>query len=609
MKTPRPLQQAAVDEIVQHMRSKSTGTDPIVLEASVGAGKSLMLAMLAGHVTKNNGRVMMLARQAELIEQNSAEAIEIGVNNSIFCASLNNLKSTFYPAVYGTEGSIYRALDKEFDGIKIDLLLIDECHQVPFDNPDTMMMKIIYELQRRNPKIRICGMTGSPYRGMNSIIGQFWKKSTVTDMSTTTQVDNGYLLESHFSFPDSETEEIDFSQFEVRGEHSGNDYKEEDINRIYQGEVHKTFGICSDIVRRTENSNGVLIFAGSKLHTEQIKHGLEIAGVPADAIRIVTDDTGTKDRLEARRAAMSQKCKYFINIAVASTGWSVPPWSDIVYMRPVGSLVFLTQSIGRGLRPFLDGDEATEFNSPDTTPEQRKAILAGSRKPFCSVHDYAGVFDRLGHLYNSPMLEQAALEKSKREGKLIDCPACMTQNSEHARRCVGHDMASPDGRCEHFWSSQGCRKCGALNDVTAQECRSCKAMLRDPANALMNKAYSDSELTAVSKMTVTATKNDGVLVKYIVDRPHEELGHPTEFYSLKSDAGKRIWFNRFLKIHIRDPGWRNRAYGMHAEACMKNQAIFDVPTHIAYRINDKKKFIIGNKKFRSGRIEDAEGAA
>ena len=603
MKTPRPLQQSAVDEIINHMRSKAHGTEPIVLEASVGAGKSLMLAMLSKHVTSNSGRTLVLARQAELIDQNSAEAIDIGLNNSIFCASLN-LKSTYYPAIYGTEGSIYRGLDDALADIRIDLLLIDECHLVPYDNPDTMMMKIISELMRRNPKMRICGMTGSPFRGQNTIVGEFWKKATTTNMSTSTLVDQGYLLDCHFGYPDDQEEEIDFSQFDLKGDHSGNDYKEEDINRIYQGEVNKTFAICADVVRKTEESTGVLIFAGSKLHTEQVKHGLELAGIPSEQIRIVTDDTGRKDRLEARKAALCGRCKYFINIAVASTGWSVPPWSDIVYMRPVGSLVFLTQSIGRGLRPMLNADESDKFNNPDTVADERKAVIAESAKPFCMVHDYAGVMDRLGHLYNNPMLEQAALEKSKKEGKTIECPKCATENSEHARRCIGQDFAEPDGRCGHFWSSQSCRKCGTLNDQTAQECRSCKAMLRDPANALMHKAYTDAELVPVKKMEVVATRNGGVLIKYLLDEPHEELGHPEQFFNLSTEGGKRGFYNEFLKLHIRDSQWRYRVRGMTNEAVMKNQAMFDVPTHIAYRINDKKKFRIGRKLFLSGRLEE-----
>jgi len=166
-------------------------------------------------------------------------------------------------------------------------------------------------------------------------------------------------------------------------------------------------------------------------------------------------------------------------------------------------------------------------------------------------------------------------------------------------------MSQYDGRCGHFWSSQECRKCGTLNDVTAQECRNinCRAMLRDPANALIGKAYTDSELTEVLKMDIIATKNGGVLVKYQVANPHEQHGHPVQFYSLKSTAGKRIWFNQFLKEHVKDAQWRTRIYGFGNEAVMKNQAMFDTPTHIAYRINDKRKFVIGRKLFKSGRLE------
>jgi len=604
MKTPRPLQQQAVDEIINHMRSKSHGNEPIVLDASVGAGKSLMLAMLAAHVTKNGGHVLVLARQAELVAQNSEEATELNVKSSIFCASLN-LKSTYYPVIYGSEGSIYRALDKELADIKIDLLMIDECHGVNYDEEGTMFMQIITALYRRNPKMRTCGMTGSPYRGQNSIIGEFWKSKTKSDLSTPTLSDAGYLVDVQFGFPDDDENALDFSEFEVKGEHNGNDYSEESIDRIYQGEVAKTFYICQDLVNKTADSNGVLIFAGSKLHTEQVKHGLEMAGIASENIRIVTDDTSTKDRVEAKAAAQSGACKYFINIGVASVGWNVPRWSDIAYLRPVGSLVFLTQSIGRGLRPFLTDEESPVFNAAETSIDERLAILSGSRKPFARVHDYAGVMDRLGHLYNSPMLEQAALQKSKKDGKTIECPACMTENSEHARRCIYVD--GNKSRCDHFWQFQECKnkKCGAKNDTTAQDCRECGAMLRDPAKALLGKAYTDSELTVVKKMSVIATKNECILIKYIVEEPSEEFGHPSEFYSFKSQAAKRIWYNRFLKEHIQDPQWRSRVGGMTAQAIMKNSAMFDVPTHMAFRINDKNKFVIGRKVFRSGRIEEA----
>lgn len=598
----RDYQQQVHDSTINHFKKKSAPDCPAVISATVGAGKSVLIAGLAKHVSERGGKVLCLSRQGELCEQNSDAATGFGCRNSIYSASLN-LKSTYYPVVFATEGTVARALDKEEFQQRFDLILIDEMQMVDYTNEDSQFMKIIRHCQKINPKIRICGYSGSPYRGTESVIGHFWK-DTIGDISTDLLTSKGFLVPLHFGYPDSHDEELDFSSVELKGDHNGNDYSEEAINEILQGEVQKTFAICADVYRKTKNGGGVLIFSGSKLHTKQIKYGLELAGADPDSIRIVTDETPDKERQEARKAAKEGRCKFFINIAVAAVGWDVPFWEYAVYLRPVGSLVFLIQSIGRVLRPYLTDKEKEVFNDPKSTVEDRLSILSASRKPQSIVFDYAGVLDRLGHLYTNPILEQAELEKAKKEHRTIPCPKCQTENSEHARRCIGPDPMSVDGRCEFFWQSQQCRKCKTENDVTAQECRSCGAMLRDPANALMHKAYTDAELTRVKKMDVIATQNGGVLIKYHVEEPHEEHGEPVEFYSLKSDAGKRIWFNNFLKVHIRDPQWRNRAYGMSPEACMKSRGIFDVPTHIAYRINDKNKFVVGKKLFSSGRLEN-----
>ncbi len=602
MITLRDYQQEAHDSSINHMKLKVAPDRPAIVKATVAAGKSMLIAAAAMHVSDRGGRVLCLSRQGELTEQNSDAATAYGCRNSIYSASLN-LKSTFYPVVMATEGTAARALNEPGFTQRFDLILIDEMQMVNYDDESSQFMKIIRHCQRINPKVRILGYSGSPYRGTDSAIGAFWK-DTVCDISTELLTDKGFLTPLHFGCPDSPDEEIDFSNIQLKEDHNGNDYSEEDIDKILQGEVDKTFAICADVVAKTSSSTGTLIFTASKLHTKQVKYGLEMAGVSADKIRIVTDDTPKKERQEARRAAISGECLYFINVGVCATGWDVPRWQHLVFMRPVASLVFLIQTIGRVLRVFLD-DEAREiFNDRNTTIEQRMEIIKAGDKPYSVVHDYAGVMDRLGHLYNNPMLEQAALEKSKKEGKTIECPKCATENSEHARRCIGQDFAEPDGRCGHFWSSQSCRKCGTLNDQTAQECRSCKAMLRDPANALMHKAYTDAELVPVKKMEVVATRNGGVLIKYLLDEPHEELGHPEQFFNLSTEGGKRGFYNEFLKLHIRDSQWRYRVRGMTNEAVMKNQAMFDVPTHIAYRINDKKKFRIGRKLFLSGRLEE-----
>ena len=99
---------------------------PVVVSASVGSGKTLSIAALAKHTSNKGGRVLVLARQGELIEQNSKMAWKCGLKNSVYSASLFT-KSTFYPVVMGTEGTVSGALTDEFKDSKFDLMLIDEC--------------------------------------------------------------------------------------------------------------------------------------------------------------------------------------------------------------------------------------------------------------------------------------------------------------------------------------------------------------------------------------------------------------------------------------------------------------------------------------------------
>lgn len=65
----RPYQQAAVDAVYNHLRSKDN--NPCVVIPTAG-GKSCILAQIAKDaVEKWNGKVLILAHVKELLEQNS----------------------------------------------------------------------------------------------------------------------------------------------------------------------------------------------------------------------------------------------------------------------------------------------------------------------------------------------------------------------------------------------------------------------------------------------------------------------------------------------------------------------------------------------------------
>ena len=86
----RPYQQAAVDAVYEHLRSKETNPCVVI---PCGCGKSLVLAQIAkDSVEKWNGRVLILAHVKELLEQNADKIRKLcpELKIGIYSAGLNH---------------------------------------------------------------------------------------------------------------------------------------------------------------------------------------------------------------------------------------------------------------------------------------------------------------------------------------------------------------------------------------------------------------------------------------------------------------------------------------------------------------------------------------
>jgi hypothetical protein len=94
-----------------------------------------------------------------------------------------------------------------------------------------------------------------------------------------------------------------------------------------------------------------------------------------------------------------------------------------------------------------------------------------------------------------------------------------------------------------------------------------------------------------------------------MDQP--DHGWPTEYYAPNgSETSRRVWYNNFVKIHVNGSKFQSQMYMMRtAPSIMKMKAVFDKPSHIAYRLNEKGKFVIGRRRFNSGRTVDEKGKA
>lgn len=599
--TTRPYQQFAIDKAIEHCK---TSADPAIMDISVGGGKSLIIAAIAKHVLDKGGRVLVLSTQSIIISQNSEESWGMGIKCSVYSAGLGKKKAG-YPLVMASKGTFANAIKKdmehdgiiqcnekpapsEFYGKAFDLVLIDEAHHVDIldEGHNTQYMFIIDELYRRNPKTRILGLTGSPFRGVVPIIGDnlFWKKKIV-DISQDYMIDMGFLVPLQFGLPESDG--YDLSEFESVSDDGTQDYTKEQMKLMEKkimSDLTQTERIVIEVVEKTKDRNCVIFTVASK------KHGQEVAKhLPKGSYAIITDDLTDRARDAALKKAYDGDIKYLIQQNVLVTGYNNPRADTIVILRKIGSLTLLVQLLGRALRLLK--------------PEQ---VAQGVKKDCGLVLDYTDTMTEFRDKYDSRVLDDYDHARSKANDDLITCPKCGEENGFHAVRCRGFINGE---RCDHFWKSRICEPfmingrivnhgCGAENAPTARQCRLCENTLIDPNEKLTGTHYKETDYKPVQLFKMIPTKNNGVLVTYRL--PGGEVAK--KFYNPFSEnqIAKRIWRNEFVKNHANTQLLKTKIkVSRNAGELCQLESELDTVEAITHRKNAKNESLIAKYILRS----------
>jgi superfamily II DNA or RNA helicase len=595
----RDYQQKVHDSTIEHMREtyKSGKFEPAFANVTVGGGKTVLIAFAAKQImTRDGNSVLVLARQGELISQNADDARAIGLKLSVFSASLNQ-KSTYYPIIFGTEGTVGRALNNEFKDRTFTAILIDECHHVDWQScisdsdDDTQYSKIIKHFQSNAKRLGkkpplIIGYTGSPYRGSESIYGKFWRKQ-LSDVSTYELISKGFLVPPVFGFGSDDLHYDALDKYQIKEGEGAQDFTAKELaamGREICKEQTKTQQIMQEVMHRTKDRDGgVMITCASKKHCEQVAECL-----PDGTWGIVTDSTSTKKRMEIIKGIKENKIKYIIQIGCLTTGFNAPTLSTSVILRNIGSLTLMIQLIGRVLRILK--------------PEH---IEQGIIKDDALILDYSSSLEAMGNIYEDPILQQAMEQKGKApKGETQECPLCATMNSEYAVRCVGQSQNSEDGRCEHYFMFNECLNCGTHNAPSAKTCRKCDAVMIDPNANLKNKAYTDADYKKVKYMSITQANNGGLWVSYSLDSTYMHNGIEIPeiakeyFNPFSAKQWEKSTWRKFVKEHVESDTWQRGILAAKNFAELKqNEMVFKQPTYIAHRKNDKGFSIINRKKF------------
>jgi DNA repair protein RadD len=283
----RPYQQSIIDASIEHFRKSD---EPIIIDACVGAGKTLIISHISRHVVRKGGRVISLAHTKELIESAYITFLDYAgdMECGVFSAGMGR-KDTEHDVTFCSERSLVNSLEK-FQ--PIDLLIIDEAHRVNDANAETCYMRIISHFQAANPKLRILGLTGTSFRTSTGPIageGKLFKR-VIASISVPELVEQGYLTQP---IAPLNQESYDFSAVKL----VGGKFNEADLNAAV-ADVRLTKTIIDSVIRQTESRNKVLIFAST------LKHAQEILGyLPKNAGYL--DGTLSKTDREAVLSAFS----------------------------------------------------------------------------------------------------------------------------------------------------------------------------------------------------------------------------------------------------------------------------------------------------------------
>jgi DNA repair protein RadD len=530
----RPYQSDSVKAVVHYFRKNTT---PAVIVLPTGAGKSLVIAELA-RLAK--GKVLVLAHVKELVEQNHAKYESYDLKGSIFSAGLGRKENT-EQVVFASVQSVVKNLDQFND--QFSLLIIDECHRVPEDK-NSSYQKVITHVKTHNDKLKILGLTATPYRLGLGWIYQYHTRGLVRSeeprffKDCIFELPIRYLLDEAFLTParilDAPVLSYDFSQ--LKPTNMGR-FKESELNSVIDNAKRATPQIVKQIIDKSHDKQGVMIFAATVKHAQEILHLL-----PDNQSELVIGDTHSRERDRIINAFKDQEIKFLVNVSVLTTGFDAPHVDLIAVLRPTESVSLYQQIIGRGLR------------------------LAPNKKE-CLVLDYAGnQYD----LYQPEVGEPKP--DSNSEIITVPCPACGFNNNfwgkldsngfllEHyGRKCQGY-LEGEESRehCNYRFRAKYCNECGADNDIAARQCYECDAILVDPDKKLKEALQlKDALVFSCTDMQLTVQKDakDKSFLK--VTYLGEQDEQVSEIWYLASAAQKKRFALQFVRPHLAD---KHRAF-------------------------------------------------
>jgi superfamily II DNA or RNA helicase len=358
------------------------GIRRLILQASTGAGKTIMACLVISSAVAKGSRVLFLAHARELIYQCSNKLATSGIEHGIIMRGDGyNLDRPVQVASKDT--LISRAIRNGKLGLPpAELVVVDECH--------LSMAKCYLELLNRYPKAVILGLTATPARKSGKGLGDYYK-TLVCAIPSSELIRLGYLVRTICYAP---------YRPDLKGVHTRNgDYAEEEVGR--RMDKPQLIGDIVEHWKRLGNDRQTIVRATGIRHSQNIRDAFLQAGIKAEH---VDGNTPAEERDQLLRAFAKGDIRVLTNCNVINVGFDCPAASCLIDADPTKSYVKFRQGAGRIQRPY---------------PEKADALYL----------DHAGNIHRHGLPdadveWSLKETEHAYRPKEQTGPRLIECPQC-----------------------------------------------------------------------------------------------------------------------------------------------------------------------------------------
>jgi len=363
MNTPRQLreyQQIARDRTDAEWESGVTRT---AIVWPTGIGKTDYIADACIDEVAKGGRVLVLAHRSELLDQLTeriAAYSKIPVGR--IQAAQNDIGYDLIIAMVQSMCRPKRQAALDAIGWVPTLVVIDEVHHA-LAKSYLMIARWAGCFDQRRTKL--LGVTATLTRGDGQQFDDLFE--SVADVVTPEWAISQQLL-------------VKYSTKRIKLERRGDRFRQFFRPLTSRGlDERDSQRIAQEWLRKAENRITIVYTSSIKL-AHMRTAAFQDAGVP---VALVIGSTPYEDRQVIYKKLAAGEIRVMVNVGVATEGFDCPQVSCILLDRYTESPGFLTQMIGRGLRPCIDPRTGKPWIDPRT----------GRAKTDCRILDTTGVTD------------------------------------------------------------------------------------------------------------------------------------------------------------------------------------------------------------------------